>query len=291
MKKILIIGHSGFLGNNLVEGLISEYEVIGLSKHYKNRKIKEIKKDITQITSNDFKNIFCVIHLAAITDIKFCEKFPDECFSTNIHGTQKILEYVRKNGCKLIYASTSHVYGNPKKIPISESADTSINSIYSGSKLAAEILCESYAKQFNMDITVSRIFSVYGPGSKKHYVLSNLMSQIQNSNIIKLGNVYSKRDFIFISDVVDAFKILINNLNGFNIYNIGSGKSYSISEVCKITEKLINKKIIILKDSTLTREFDPKNIVSDNSKLKKLGWKPKISLKKGLEKTLTGIQN
>lgn len=290
MKKILIVGHSGFLGTNLVKGLISKYEIIGISKQCKKSEIKEIKKDITKITSNDFKDIFCIIHLAALTDPKFCEDFPDKCFSVNVVGTQKILECAKKNGCKLIYASTSHVYGNPKKIPISESANISINSIYSGSKLAGEILCESYAKQYNMDITISRIFSVYGPNSKKYYVLSNLMTQLKKSNTVKLGNINSKRDFIFISDVVDAFKIMLDNIDGLNIYNIGSGKSYSTLEICKITEKLINKKIIIKKDSSLTRKFDPKNIVSDISKLKKLGWKPKISLKKGLEKTLAGME-
>ena len=286
MKKILITGYNGFLGTHLTNSLISKYDVIGLSKkNSKDDRLRHIKKDITKITSNDFKDIFCVIHLAAITDPKLCNDFPDQCILTNVLGTQKMLEAARKNNCKVIYASTSHVYGIPKKLPIRETTLTSPTSIYSGSKLAGEILCESYSKQFDMDISIVRIFSVYGPGSGNHYVISNIISQLQNSNIIKLGNLKSKRDFIFISDVVKAFEIILNNIQGLNIYNVGTGTSYSIEKICKIIEKLLGKKIIIKTNSKQNRKIDPKNIVCDISKLKKLGWKPKISIEQGLEKT------
>ncbi|RZD48759.1 MAG: hypothetical protein CXT78_00730 [Thaumarchaeota archaeon] len=286
MEKILITGSSGFIGKNIVESLLSEYEITGLSKKRKNSKLNYITKDISKITSKDFKNIFCVIHLAAITDPKVCEDFPDQCITTNVLGTQKILEAARKNNCKVIYASTSHVYGIPKKLPINETASTSPTSIYAGSKLAGEILCESYHKQFNMDISIVRIFSVYGPESNNHYVIPNIVTQLKNSNIIKLGNINSRRDFIFISDVINAFRIILNNINGFNVYNVGAEKSYSIKEICKKFEKLSGKKIIIKSNLKQNRKFDAKNIICDATKLKKLGWKSKMSLDKGLKKCM-----
>jgi nucleoside-diphosphate-sugar epimerase len=286
LEKILITGSSGFIGKNIVESLLSEYEITGLSKKRKNSKLNYITKDISKITSKDFKNIFCVIHLAAITDPKVCEDFPDQCITTNVLGTQKILEAARKNNCKVIYASTSHVYGIPKKLPINETASTSPTSIYAGSKLAGEILCESYHKQFNMDISIVRIFSVYGPESNNHYVIPNIVTQLKNSNIIKLGNINSRRDFIFISDVINAFRIILNNINGFNVYNVGAEKSYSIKEICKKFEKLSGKKIIIKSNLKQNRKFDAKNIICDATKLKKLGWKSKMSLDKGLKKCM-----
>ena len=286
MKKILITGSSGFIGKNLVDNLLSEYEIVGLSKKVEKSKINCITKDINQITSKDFKNIFCVIHLAAITDPKICEDFPEKCITTNVLGTQKILEASRKNNCKIIYASTSHVYGIPKKIPISEIASTSPTSIYAGSKLAGEILCESYQKQFNMDISIVRIFSVYGPKSNNHCVLPSIVKQMKNSNVIKLGNINSKRDFIFISDIIDAFKIILKNIDGFNIYNVGTEKSYSIKEICKKFEKLYAKKIVIKNNSEQNRKIDAKNIICDATKLKKLGWKSKITLDEGLKKMI-----
>ena len=286
MKKILITGSSGFIGKNLIDNLLTEYEIIGLSKKGEKSKINHIIKDVNEITSKDFKNIFCVIHLAAITDPKICEDFPEKCITTNVLGTQKILEASRKNNCKIIYASTSHVYGIPKKIPISEIASTSPTSIYAGSKLAGEILCESYQKQFNMDISIVRIFSVYGPKSNNHCVLPSIVKQMKNSNIIKLGNINSKRDFIFISDIIDAFKIILKNIDGFNIYNVGTEKSYSIKEICKKFEKLYAKKIVIKNNSEQNRKIDAKNIICDATKLKKLGWKSKITLDEGLKKMI-----
>ena len=286
MKKILITGSSGFIGKNLVDNLLSEYEIVGLSKKGEKSKINRITKDINEITSKDFKNIFCVIHLAAITDPKICEDFPDQCITTNVLGTQKILEASRKNNCKVVYASTSHVYGIPKKVPISETASTSPTSIYAGSKLAGEVLCESYHKQFNMDISIVRIFSVYGPKSNNHCVLPSIVKQMKNSNIIKLGNINSKRDFIFISDIMDAFKIILKNINWFNVYNVGAEKSYSIKEICKKFEKLYGKKIIIKNNLEQNRKIDAKNIISNSTKLKKLGWKSKITLDEGLRKMI-----
>jgi len=286
LKKILITGSSGFIGKNLVDNLLSEYEIVGLSKKGEKSKINRITKDINEITSKDFKNIFCVIHLAAITDPKICEDFPDQCITTNVLGTQKILEASRKNNCKVVYASTSHVYGIPKKIPISETASTSPTSIYAGSKLAGEVLCESYHKQFNMDISIVRIFSVYGPKSNNHCVLPSIVKQMKNSNVIKLGNINSKRDFIFISDIIDAFKIILKNTNGFNVYNVGAEKSYSIKEICKKFEKLYGKKIIIKNNLEQNRKIDAKNIICNSTKLKKLGWKSKITLDEGLKKMI-----
>jgi nucleoside-diphosphate-sugar epimerase len=286
LKKILITGSSGFIGKNLVDNLLSEYEIVGLSKKGEKSKINRITKDINEITSKDFKNIFCVIHLAAITDPKICEDFPEKCITTNVLGTQKILEASRKNNCKVVYASTSHVYGIPKKIPISETASTSPTSIYAGSKLAGEILCESYHRQFNMDISIVRIFSVYGPKSNNHCVLPSIVKQMKNSNVIKLGNINSKRDFIFISDIIDAFKIILKNTNGFNVYNVGAEKSYSIKEICKKFEKLYGKKIIIKNNLEQNRKIDAKNIICNSTKLKKLGWKSKITLDEGLKKMI-----
>jgi len=142
-----------------------------------------------------------------------------------------------------------------------------------------------------MDISIVRIFSVYGPESNNHYVVPNIVTQLKNSNIIKLGNINSRRDFIFISDVINAFRIILNNINGFNIYNVGTEKSYSIKEICKKFEKLYGKKIIIKNNSEQNRKFDAKNIICSTTKLKKLGWKSKISLRKGLAQTFDWYLN
>jgi len=288
MKKITITGHNGFLGSNLLLKLISEkYDITGISKTIKkNNSIKQIKRNILNIKDSDIANNSCIIHLAAITDVAYCEKHPEECYNVNVIATQKILEIARKKNCSLIYPSTSHVYAIPRKLPIKETHPTNATSVYSASKILGEKLCETYSKSYGLNISALRLFSTYGPKNSEYKVESRIITQLLSNRTIKIGNLSPKRDFIYIDDVIRAFQIVIKNLKGFNIYNVGSERSYSIQEICNILKKLAGKKISVVTDKTKLRKNDVKNVVSDCSKIKKLGWKPKISINEGLELTL-----
>jgi len=119
LEKIIVTGHNGFIGSHLIQNLQNKFHIIGISEQI-NKKfpIKQIKKDIKKITPKDIpKDIFCIIHLAALTDVTICEKNPRKCFETNVLGTLNMLEIARKINSKLIYLSTSHVYGKPQKKP------------------------------------------------------------------------------------------------------------------------------------------------------------------------------
>ena len=186
----------------------------------------------------------------------------------------------------MIYPSTSHVYAIPHKLPIKETHITNPTSVYSESKISAEKLCEMYSKSYGLNISVLRLFSTYGPKNSEYKVESRIITQLLSNRTIKIGNLSPKRDFVYIDDVIRAFQIVIKNLKNFNIYNVGSERSYSIQEVCNILKKLSGKKIPIITDKTKLRKNDTKNVVSDCSKIKKLGWKPKISIGEGLELTL-----
>ena len=288
MKQIVVTGHNGFLGSNLLLKLISKkYGITGISKTIKkNNSIKQIKRNILNIKDSDIVENSCIIHLAAITDVAYCEKYPEECYRVNVMATQKILEIARKKNCSLIYPSTSHVYAIPHKLPIKETHITNPTSVYSESKISAEKLCEMYSKSYGLNISVLRLFSTYGPKNSEYKVESRIITQLLSNRSIKIGNLTPKRDFVYIDDVIRAFQIVIKNLKNFNIYNVGSERSYSIQEVCNILKKLSGKKIPIITDKTKLRKNDTKNVVSDCSKIKKLGWKPKISINKGLELTL-----
>ena len=288
MRQITITGHNGFLGSNLLLKLISEkYDITGISKTIKkNNSIKQIKRNILNIKDSDIVENSCIIHLAAITDVAYCEKHPEECYSVNVMATQKILEIARKKNCSLIYPSTSHVYAIPRKLPIKETHPTNAASVYSASKILGEKLCETYSKSYGLNISVLRLFSTYGPKNSEYKVESRIITQLLSNRSIKIGNLSPKRDFIYIDDVIRAFQIVIKNLKGFNIYNVGLERSYSIQEICNILKKLAGKKISVVTDKTKLRKNDIKNVVSDCSKIKKLGWKPRISINNVLELTL-----
>ena len=286
--QITITGHNGFLGSNLLLKLLSEkHDITGISKTIKkNNSIKQIKRNILNIKDSDIAENSCIIHLAAITDVTYCEKYPEECYRVNVMATQKILEIARKKNCSLLYPSTSHVYAIPHKLPIKETHTTNPTSVYSESKIAGEKLCEMYSKSYGLNISVLRLFSTYGPKNSEYKVESRIITQLLSNRTIKIGNLSPKRDFIYIDDVTRAFQTVIKNLKNFNIYNVGSEKSYSIQEICNILKKLSGKKTPIVADKGKLRKNDIKNVVSDCSKIKKLGWKPKISINEGLELTL-----
>ena len=288
MNNIVITGHNGFLGSNLLSKLIlKKSKILGISKTIKkNDSIKQIKRNILDIKDSDIPKNSCIIHLAAITDVVYCEKYPKKCHDVNVIGTQKILEIARKKNCSVIYPSTSHVYGIPKKLPIKETHPTNTTSVYSESKIKAEQLCKKFSKSYGLDISILRLFSTYGPKNSEYKVESIIIKQLLTKKLIKIGNLSPKRDFIYIDDVVRAFQIVSENLKGFNIYNVGSEKSYSIQEICNILKKLNGKKIRIITDKTKSRKNDIKNVISNCSRIKKLGWKSNISINEGLELTL-----
>jgi len=136
-----------------------------------------------------------------------------------------------------------------------------------------------------MDIGVFRLFSAYGPKNSEYKVESRIISQLLTKKKIKLGNLSPKRDFIYISDVVNAIKTIMDNLKKFEIYNIGTGKSNSIKELSSTLKKISGKNIPIETVKNYSRKTDIPNVICDNKKIRKLGWKPKISFLRGLEMT------
>ncbi len=290
MVKVLITGSSGFLGTHLVKHLSKNNEIFGISKK-KDKISKNIGKNILTINKIPSK-IDCIIHLAALTDVQYCQNYPQKCFEINVLGTLNMLELARKNNCKFILPTSSLIFGNPKKLPISENSPINPMTIHGSSKSICESICKSYSDLYDMDIITTRLFSIYGPNNPSYSIIHRIISQLLHKRKIILGNTKTKRDFLFISDFVNAVDLLIKlNLNGFNQFNIGSGESYSILSICKKLLKISGKSIPINIDQNIIRSNDVKNLISDSSKLQKLGWKPKISLEKGLQISYNWFQN
>ncbi len=287
MKTILITGHTGFIGNHLTHHLQKQYNIIGLSNiSQKELNIKQIRGDINKIRFNQIpKNISTIIHLAAISDVQYCQKNPSQTSMVNILGTQNILELARKKDSKLIFMSTSHIYGKPKKLPILETHSKNPTSIYATTKLAGETLCKSYSDTYGIDVGIARLFSVYGPCGPKHSLINSIMTQINNSQDLKLGNITSKRDFVFISDVVSAIEKIIKNNRHFDAFNIGTGKKTSVLQLCNLLNKIARKKVSIKSVKSKLQKNDIPELVADIKKIKKLGWAPKIHLNDGLKIT------
>jgi len=283
MKKILVSGSEGFIGRALIDSLEKHKQYyVGVSRKKSSKQI--LKNDIRKIRTIP-KGISCIVHLAAMTDVKKCQENSKICMDININGTRNMLELARKTDSKFIFSSTSHVYGKPSKLPITEDQVVHPTSFYALSKACAELLCETYSRAYGLDIVILRNFSTYGPNNPSYSVTHTVIKQILEGKNIQIGNLHPKRDFIYISDVISAFQTAIKkDLKGFSIFNVGTGKSISIDNVCKKLITISGKKIKIKekKNSTIN---EVQNIYADNYKLKKLGWKPTVNLDSGLKKT------
>ncbi|MGI0058011.1 MAG: NAD-dependent epimerase/dehydratase family protein [Nitrosarchaeum sp.] len=293
MDPILISGTNGFLGSHLAQFFIKNHtKTYGIFHgSSQNPNVEKIHDDISSI-QNMPNDVSTILHFAALTDIQICEKNPNQCFDINVNGTRNMLELARKNDSSFIFASSSHVYGKPSSLPINENFSLNPLSIHAKSKVKAESICEEYTKLYGMKIIIIRIFSIYGPRSPPYSIISRVINQILKNQKIVLGNINTKRDFLHISDFLSAIDILIKkNLSGCSKFNIGYGKSFSIKELSTKLLEISQKNLSIESEPHLIRNNDIEELVCDNSKLKQLGWTPKLTFDEGLTQVFQWFQS
>lgn len=289
MEEILITGSTGFIGNYLIPELSKNHKILGISKN-KKKSSKNFTSRSMDITKSNFvlQNHFTkIIHMAAYSDITYCNLNPTKCYELNVKSTQKMLEIARKNDSSFIFLSSSHVYGNPIKLPLFETDACHPLTHYASSKKMSEILCKTYSQTYGLDIRIARIFSGYGPKSPKSNLIFNIINQMIHNSKIILGNISPKRDFIFISDIISGLiKIINSKKSRFQIYNLGSGKSTSIEDLVKTCFNLSNKNLKLISSRKNSRKNEISDVRANISKMKsEFNWKPQISLKRGLEIT------
>jgi len=286
--KVLITGSKGFVGKHLSRRLIENGTSIisSSSKNYENN------LDITNMNQlQSIEKVQAIIHLAAKTGVTDSIYKPYETYYTNLMGTLNLLEFARlRNVHKFIFVST-YVYGQPKYLPIDEMHPVNPHSPYNKSKLLAEQLCQDYSHDFGIDIVTLRPFYIYGPGSRPYSFVSSAIRQINENGKVLLSGEHTKRDFLFISDFVNLLEIMLDEFpNGYNLYNVGYGTSYTLREVSEILTKLLNKKKITIEYDNEYRPGDVINMEADISKVSNaFNWKPIVSIDKGLKLTIENL--
>ena len=276
-KKVLVTGADGFIGSLLVKKLKSlSYSVLEF-----NRKNGDIAT-----TKLNFQNIDQLFHLAAETFVPKSWEEPFPFYETNILGTVNVLEACRKYGIKLTYIS-AYVYGIPDTLPIKETHELKAVNPYMHSKILAESLCKFYSDNYDVKVNIIRPFNIYGPGQSDHFLLPKIITQVLSDNKkIEVFDLSPKRDFLYIDDLIDAMILSMNAPNKFNVFNIGSGESYSVKEIIDYIQNLAKtNKPILSKDDSRKNEIP--EVIADISYAKeKLNWSPKFSFEKGLTKLI-----
>jgi GDP-4-dehydro-6-deoxy-D-mannose reductase len=317
MKKILITGITGFAGNYLAEYLLStkEYDVSGtyLSEDslnnvgFSRNSVNLIKADLSE-EKTVFKIIeetspSAILHLAALTSPFDSFNNPIQTLTNNISLQVNILEAVRKYNLpdtKILVVSSADIYGlvGKENLPIDEETPLVPTSPYSISKIAQDFLGLTYFLSYKLKVIRVRPFNHIGPRQSPNFVVSSFAKQIaeiekgKREPVLRVGNLESKRDFTDVKDMVRAYVLAVKKGEYGDVYNIGSGVSYKISDILDKLISMSSSKIKIEKDETLFRPSDNPDLVCDAGKFIKLtDWKPEISIDTTLKNTLDYWRN
>ncbi len=307
MKKIYLSGSEGFIGSHLTEYLIKKnYKVTSLvlyNSFGKNGWLEDIdeklKKNLNIIYGdvrdknfliNSTKNHDAIIHLGALIAIPYSYLAPESYIQTNINGAINILDAAKINKIKkIIFTSTSEIYGRAKTFPIKENATVDPRSPYSASKISADQIALSYYYSFKSPVTIIRPFNTIGPRQSERAVLPTIINQfIDNKKSIKIGNQNTKRNLNSVFDIVRGFELALKTKKKISgeIINLGSEFELSIKDLINIVGKIEKKKVRIITDKKRLRPNNSEilRLTASNIKAKKfLNWKPKINNTKKFE--------
>ncbi|MGI6312052.1 MAG: GDP-mannose 4,6-dehydratase [Bacteroidales bacterium] len=304
-QKILITGAAGFIGSSLADDLLAKgFSIMGIDNFdsFYTRDIKEtnisnaLKHNLYSFQEGDIRDMeflnSCfsgfrpdiVIHLAAKAGVRPSIKNPASYYDVNVNGTLNMLEAMRKNKIgRMLFASSSSVYGNNKKIPFAESDNVDFPvSPYAASKKACELLCHTYHHLFDMDIFCLRFFTVYGPRQRPDLAINKFTRALLNDEPITLfGDGSTSRDYTHISDILQGIGQAMENLKGFGIFNLGESNAISLKELVALLENSTGKKADIkylpMQDGDVLRTF------ADISRAKSvLGYNPVVNIADGI---------
>ena len=232
-----------------------------------------------------------MFHLAAAGIIKISLERPEWAFENNLTKGVRLLEAMRKKGVKrIIYSSSSSVYGEPKNNPVHEDDPKEPINPYGASKYTFEAALSSYAWSFGIDSVALRYFNVYGPGDEQRPVTRAVPSWIQwaltgDKVWIHWGEKQVK-DYVYVDDIARAnILAATKKLDGFHAYNVGGGVGNKMLDIALMIKKIVGKDLKIIDRGE--RPGDPNVLIADISKIKKdIGWVPKVDLETGLRKTV-----
>ena len=306
-KTFLVTGGTGFIGSNICQLLIKKnYKVRVFDNNSRGsirkinsikNKIKFIKGDIRnkELLNKAMKNTDAVIHLAYVNGTKYFYSKPVLILDIAVRGILNVIEGCLKNNIKELYlASSSEVYQTPNKVPTDEKEILKIPDIfnprfsYGGGKILTELMGAHYGKKYFKKLIIFRPHNVYGPNMGNEHVIPEFIKRfkfLKGKKFKIQGSGNEIRSFIYIEDFLQAFNLLLNKGKHLNIYNIGTYEKIKIKDLANKLAKKFGKKITL--NRTSLTKGSTKIRTPNINKIKKLGFKAKFNLDKGLSKLLT----
>ena len=298
--KYLVTGGAGFIGSNIVKKLVARGDnvvVIDNLNTGKEENLISVKDKIVfyndsilnlDLLEKETQNIDGVFHQAALASVQESFIKPEEYQNVNVNGTENILKLAKKNNFKVVYASSSSVYGNPKKIPIKESDSKNPINPYAKTKLEKERLAKKYS-QMGVKVIGLRYFNVFGKGQSKEYagVLKLFLERIRDELPPKInGDGLQFRDFVYVEDVADANIMSMDSKVNHEFFNVGTNTSITILDLAKTIIKSSGLDIEPIFGPAL--KGDVQRTVADIDLIHdKVGWKPTVFLEKWIDQIIS----
>ena len=290
-KKILITGGLGFIGSYIADELIDENEVLIIDnkstgkvenlQNINHENLTLIEKDLNDADLDDLlTDVDYVFHLAAMASVPLSIENPSECIENNMYATIKLINACKNNNVKkIIFSSSSSVYGDNTNIPLKESEYPLPKSPYAASKASGELFLKTYYEAYGLNYISLRYFNVFGPKQDKNSqyaaVIPNFITALlEGEQPIIYGDGEQTRDFIYIRDVVNAnIKAAESKYNG--IINVASGEKTTINELYKIISETLGSNI---EPKYLPeRKGDIKHSLADVNNMKKIDYKVNLN--------------
>ena len=294
--KYVVTGGAGFIGSHITEKLVERGDtvtVIDNLKTGKEKNLESVKEKIKFVKGSilDVKlleeithNVDGIFHQAALASVQESFTKPDEYNEVNVNGTENILKFAKKLKIKVVYASSSSVYGNPKNIPIKETDEKNPINPYAETKLKDEELAAKYAKM-GVDVIGLRYFNVFGMRQSKEYagVIKLFLERIRDGLPPKInGDGTQFRDFVHINDVVNANIMAMDSNVKHDFFNVGTNSAVSILDLAKMMIQYSQLNIEPIYGPSLKGDVQ-RTLADINSINEKLYWKPSIMIKDWLK--------
>ena len=307
-KKVFVTGAGGFVGSHLVEALVKIGAKVRALVHYNSRNdwgmLEDIDKKVlkeVEVVNGDIrdgegirwmiKDQEVVFHLAALIGIPYSYVNPKDVIETNVLGSLNLLlAALDTNVEKFVHTSTSEVYGTAKYIPMDEKHPLNPQSPYAASKVSADQLALSFYHSYNLPVGLIRPFNIYGPRQSARAIMPNIIIQGLKGRKIKLGSFFPTRDLTYVEDAVKGFICFAQSDKTIGeIVHLGTNQQVSILELVDLIGQMLHKNLTAKSERRRVRpqKSEVERLVANISKAKRLlNWKPKISLEKGIEKTI-----
>ena len=298
--RYIVTGGAGFIGNSIVKKLVARGDDVTVIDNLNTGKEENLKSVIDKITflkdsilnrellEKQSQNIDGIFHQAALASVQDSFSKLDEYHDVNVNGTENILKLAKKNDFRVVYASSSSIYGNPERIPIKESDKKNPINPYAETKLKKEQLAIKYS-EMGVKVIGLRYFNVFGKGQSKEYagVLKLFLERIRNKLPPKInGDGTQFRDFVYVEDVADANIMSMDSDINHGFYNVGTNTSITILDLAKTIIKSSGLDIQPIFGPALKGDVQ-KTIANIDLIKEEIGWEPTILLEKWIEEIIS----